>query len=171
MNISVKPLMPDLLEDYLSFFDNLVFTENPDWSGCYCYSFHFVGPDEQWNKEDNRSSVIKLINEKEMAGYLAYSDNKPVGWCNANDRLKYQRLLKYYDLMDNPHDKVCSIVCFVVQSDYRRKGIAESFWNRSLVIIQNGIMIISRHIPEKACYPVKVFIKALWNCMKNMALE
>jgi hypothetical protein len=29
MDISVKPLMPDLLEDYLFFFDNLVFTENP----------------------------------------------------------------------------------------------------------------------------------------------
>src|SRR5665647_1972287 len=124
MDISVKPLTPDLLEDYLFFFDNLVFTENPDWSRCYCYSFHFVGPDEQWNKEDNRSSVIKLINEKEMAGYLAYWDDKPVGWCNDNDRLKFQRLLKYFDLIDNPQDKVCSIVCFVVHPDYRRKGIA-----------------------------------------------
>jgi hypothetical protein len=32
MDISVKPPMPDLLEDYLFFFDNLVFTENPDWT-------------------------------------------------------------------------------------------------------------------------------------------
>jgi ribosomal protein S18 acetylase RimI-like enzyme len=124
MDITIKPLIPDLLEDYLFFFDNLGFTENPDWSGCYCYSFHFVGPDEQWNKEDNRSSVIRLINEKKMAGYLAYSDGKPVGWCNVNDRLNYQRLLKYFDLIDNPNDKVCSVVCFVVHPDYRRKGIA-----------------------------------------------
>jgi ribosomal protein S18 acetylase RimI-like enzyme len=33
-------------------------------------------------------------------------------------------LLKYFDLIDNPHDKVCSIVCFVVHPDCRRKGIA-----------------------------------------------
>ena len=30
MNIIVNPLSPDLLEDFLFFFDNMVFTENPD---------------------------------------------------------------------------------------------------------------------------------------------
>jgi ribosomal protein S18 acetylase RimI-like enzyme len=125
MSILIKQLTPGLLKDYLFFFDNIVFTENPDWSKCYCFSFHFIGSDEQWNKEDNRSSVIKLINENKLTGYLAYSENKPVGWCNANDRLNYQRLLKYYDLIDNPDDKVCSVVCFVVHPDYRRQGIAQ----------------------------------------------
>jgi GNAT superfamily N-acetyltransferase len=124
MDISIKPLTPELLNDFLSFFDNMVFTENPDWSKCYCYSFHFTGPDDLWNKDENRSSVIKLINEKKMTGYLAYSDGYPVGWCNANNRLNFQRLLKYYNLVDNPQDKVCSIVCFLIQPEFRRKGIA-----------------------------------------------
>jgi ribosomal protein S18 acetylase RimI-like enzyme len=125
MEITIKPLTADLIDDYLFFFDNMVFTENPDWSRCYCYSFHFIGTDDQWNKEDNRSSVIKLINENRMTGYLAYSDNIPIGWCNANNRLNYQRLLKYYDLVDNPDDKVCSIVCFTINPDNRRKGVAQ----------------------------------------------
>jgi len=59
-----------------------------------------------------------------MNGYLAYSDSKPVGWCNANDRQNYQRLMKYYDLVDNPDDKVCSIVCFLISPEFRRKGVA-----------------------------------------------
>jgi ribosomal protein S18 acetylase RimI-like enzyme len=125
MEITIKPLSSDLIDDYLFFFDNIVFTENPGWSKCYCYSFHFTGTDDQWNKEDNRSSVIKLIKENKMTGYLAYSDSKPVGWCNVNNRLNYQRLLKYNDLIDNPDDKAGSIVCFTISPDFRRKGIAQ----------------------------------------------
>lgn len=124
MDIIIKPLTPDLIKDFLFFFDNMIFTENPHWSKCYCFSFHFTGTNDQWTKEKNRSSVIKFINEKKMTGYLAYSNGKPVGWCNANNRINYQRLMKYYDLVDNPKDKVCSIVCFLVSPDYRRKGIA-----------------------------------------------
>jgi hypothetical protein len=90
VDITIKPLTPNLVKDFLFFFDNMVFTENPHWSKCYCFSFHFTGTQEQWTKEKNRSSAIKFINEKKMTGYLAYSDDKPVGWCNANNRLNYQ---------------------------------------------------------------------------------
>jgi len=124
MNITIKPLSPDLLEDYLFFFDTMVFSENPDWTACYCYSFHFTGATEEWQKEKNRSAVSKLIIDGLMKGYLAYSKGKPVGWCNANNRLKYSRLLKYNDLIDNPTDKVCSVVCFVISPEHRRSGIA-----------------------------------------------
>jgi len=125
MEITIKALKPELLDDYLSLFDNMIFTDNPGWSACYCLSFHFVGTNEQWNKEENRTSVIKYINESRLTGYLAYSDNKPIGWCNVNNRLNYQRLLKYYNLIDNPSDKVCSIVCFTINPDFRRKGVAQ----------------------------------------------
>jgi ribosomal protein S18 acetylase RimI-like enzyme len=130
MDIEIKPLTSDLLDDYLFFFDNMIFKENPDWSICYCFSYHFIGTREQWNKEENRASVINLVTDNKMKGYLALSDNKPVGWCNANDRLNYQRLLKYYDLIDNPGDKVCSIVCFLIHPDYRRQGIAQKILDK-----------------------------------------
>jgi ribosomal protein S18 acetylase RimI-like enzyme len=124
MDIAIKQLTPDLLDDYLYFFDNIVFSENPDWSVCYCFSYHFIGTSEHWNKEENRASVIKYIIENKMKGYLAYVDDLPVGWCNVNNRSNYERLLKYYDLIDNPADKVCSIVCFLIHPKYRRQGIA-----------------------------------------------
>ena len=124
MEIEIKPLTPDLIPDYLFFFDNMTFTENPNWSKCYCFSFHFTGTREEWTRDKNRASVIKYIKEQKMKGYLAFSDGKPVGWCNANDRSNYQRLMKYYNLVDNPNDKACSIVCFLISPDFRRKGIA-----------------------------------------------
>lgn len=124
MNIEIKPLSPELIDDYLFFFDNMVFTEHLDWSKCYCYSFHFTGADEQWNKKANRAAVIKLISEAKMKGYLAFSNNTPIGWCNVNDRNNYQRLGSTYKLEDNPGKKICSIVCFLISPEYRRKGIA-----------------------------------------------
>jgi len=130
MDITIKPLAPDLLEDYLFFFDNIVFTENPDWEKCYCYSFHFTGADEQWNKKDNRDAVSKMINEKKMKGYLAFSDGKPIGWCNVNDRKNYQRLMSIYDLDENAEEKICSIVCFLVGPEFRGKGIARILLER-----------------------------------------
>lgn len=125
MDIEIRALSPELLDDYLHFFDNIVFTENPEWSACYCYSFHFTGSPGEWNKESNRSAIIRLIKRNELKGYLAYAGAVPVGWCNANDRMNFQRLIKYYDLIDNENDKVCSIVCFLISPDFRRRGIAK----------------------------------------------
>jgi ribosomal protein S18 acetylase RimI-like enzyme len=138
MEITIKPLTPDLLEDYFIFFNNMKFKENPDWSICYCFSYHFIGTKEQWNKEENIASVVKYVNDNKMTGYLAYSDNKPIGWCNANNRQNYQRLLKYYDLIDNPDDKVCSIVCFLIHPDFRRQGIAQKILDKICMDYSNN---------------------------------
>lgn len=35
-----------------------------------------------------------------MTGYLVFENDKPIGWCNANNRLNYQRLLKDYDYIE-----------------------------------------------------------------------
>ncbi|MFX0076334.1 MAG: GNAT family N-acetyltransferase, partial [Candidatus Hermodarchaeota archaeon] len=75
MNLIIKQLTPDLLEDFLNFFDNIAFTDNPDWADCYCRFYHFPGSMKEWSratKEQNRSAVINLINEKKMTGLLAY---------------------------------------------------------------------------------------------------
>ena len=125
MNFEIRPLTKELKDDYLFFFDNMIFKENPDRSICYCYDYHFTGDVATCTRESNRSAVINLINENKLTGYLVFENDKPIGWCNANNRLNYQRLLKDFDLIDNPDDKVCSIVCFLIHPDYRRQGIAQ----------------------------------------------
>jgi len=52
MTFMIRPLTPDLLDDYLFFFDNIVFKENPDWSVCYCFSYHFTETKKQWNQPE-----------------------------------------------------------------------------------------------------------------------
>jgi ribosomal protein S18 acetylase RimI-like enzyme len=125
MDIAIRPLTKYLKDDYLFFFDNMIFKENPEWSICYCYDYHFTGDVAKCTRESNRSAVINLINENKLTGYLVFENDKPIGWCNANNRLNYQRLLRDYDLIDSPDDKVCSIVCFLIHPDYRRQGIAQ----------------------------------------------
>jgi ribosomal protein S18 acetylase RimI-like enzyme len=130
MNIEIRPLTKAIKEDYLFFFDHIIFSENPDRSKCYCYDYHFTGNVETCTRETSRASVINLINENKLRGYLVYDHDKPIGWCNANNRLNYQRLLKDYDYIDNPDDTVCSIVCFLIHPDYRRQGIAQQILDK-----------------------------------------
>jgi ribosomal protein S18 acetylase RimI-like enzyme len=137
MDIEIRPLTKDLKDDYLFFFDTMVYKENPEWSICYCYSYHFTGDESTCTHESNRSAVINLINANMLTGYLVFENDKPIGWCNANNRLNYQRLIKEFDLIDNPADKVCSIVCFLIHPDYKRKGIAQKILDKIITDYSN----------------------------------
>lgn len=125
MDIEIKPMTKELINEYLFLFDNMIHKENPEWSKCYCNDYHFLGDVETCTRDMSRSLIINRINKNELRGYLVFENDKPIGWCNANDRLNYQRLLRDYDLIDNPNDKVCSVVCFLIHPDYRRKGISQ----------------------------------------------
>ena len=137
MNIDIKPLTEDLKDDYLFFFDNIIFEENPDRAKCYCYDYHFLGDVETCTRETSRAAVINLIKENTLRGYLVFDNGKPIGWCNANNRLNYSRLLRDYDYVDNPDDKVCSIVCFLIHPDYRRQGIAQKILEKIILDYSN----------------------------------
>lgn len=131
MNFEIKKLSGEVLDDYLFFFDNLVFDEHPDWQNCYCYSYHFTGTAEEWEiKGRNREKAIELIKAGRMRGYLAYVDGKPIGWVNANDKDNYERLALFEEMRDDGKDRICSVVCFVIKSGFRRKGVATRLLER-----------------------------------------
>jgi len=37
----VKELTPSLRDDFLHFFDNVAFADNPEWSDCYWFGLSF----------------------------------------------------------------------------------------------------------------------------------
>lgn len=125
--VTLKALHPDLLNDFLYFFEKLAFPDNPAWASCYCYYFHTAGNDQEWAKrtgEENRAGARDLILAGKMGGYLAYSGGSPVGWCNANGKTTYARLAADENLEGDPKEKVGSIVCFIIAPRHRRKGVA-----------------------------------------------
>jgi ribosomal protein S18 acetylase RimI-like enzyme len=127
MNLTVKALSPELRRDFFHFFERVAFSDNPDWASCYCYYFHVAGDLVQWGKrkpEENRTGAEQFIQAGRMKGYLAYFEGSPVGWCNANGKAGFARLLADKDLADGGGEKVASIVCFVIAPGFRKQGIA-----------------------------------------------
>jgi ribosomal protein S18 acetylase RimI-like enzyme len=142
MEIIVKPLSSMLIEDFLNFFNNVAFTDNPDWSGCYCQFYHFPGSIKEWKKttkEQNRNASEKLILEEKMKGFLAYVNNQPIGWCNVNNKEVYSNIPSEDESEEDTKDKIASIVCFVISPNYRRKGIARLLLQKAIINLkENG---------------------------------
>lgn len=142
MNIEIRKLTIDLLDDWLYFFDNTDFSDNDDWAGCYCMCYHWneaLNEKKRWdcsksNAPYNREYAVKFIQEQIMQGYLAYCGDKVVGWCNANDKQIYDSvMLRYTDVNWSNFDKskkIKSIVCFCISPDLRGRGIASRLLER-----------------------------------------
>ena len=84
--VQVRALTPDLLPDFLQFFDGTAFSDNPKWSSCYCQCFYEDHRVVKWGERtatENRARACERIGGGLMQGYLAYLDGSPVGWCNA----------------------------------------------------------------------------------------
>lgn len=139
MDLQIIKLSPALLDDWLAFFDHTAFTDNDEWSGCYCMCYHWnaaLNRRKEWNcaAEDgpyNRKCAIDLIKKGKMQGYLAYDGGKVVGWCNANDKNAYDNVnftLPFGDTSDT--QKVKSIVCFCISPEARGKGVASQLLQR-----------------------------------------
>jgi GNAT superfamily N-acetyltransferase len=111
MEITVHPLDPGRLEDYLAFFDREAFSDNPEWADCYCLFYHV--PDPDWESRTGER------NREDAAG-------RPIGWCNANAKERFARLAAESAQWGEarPGERVLSVVCFVVAPAYRRKGVA-----------------------------------------------
>jgi ribosomal protein S18 acetylase RimI-like enzyme len=126
MTLSIRRLDPSLLHDFLAFFDDDAFADNPEWASCYCLFFHYAD-NQEWearNPAQNRETVAGLIRSGTMAGYLALEGTKVVGWCHAAPKSTLARLRVDSEVRDTPEQKVLSVVCFVIAHEHRRRGIA-----------------------------------------------
>ena len=123
-SVQVRPLTPERLNDFLTFFDGTAFSDNPKWASCYCqcyYEDHSVIKWSERTAQQNRAFACERIQRGVMHGYLAYSQGLPVGWCNAAPR----HLLHALDDEPAPDaETVGAIVCFLVEPSFRGQGIA-----------------------------------------------
>jgi GNAT superfamily N-acetyltransferase len=125
VEIEVRELKPELLQDYLKFFDK-AFSDFPQWADCYCGFYDTPGND--WDATSNAGPVHRaarstLISASKAQGLLAYIDGRPVGWCNAQPRANFVNMRSYRVALTDPGEPVGSIMCFVVSPDYRGRGV------------------------------------------------
>jgi GNAT superfamily N-acetyltransferase len=124
MEYEIYPLSEDRINDYLYFFDNLAFSDDDDWKGCYCVFYHWINTDGE--KINKRELAIDLIKQNKLCGYLAYLDGNVVGWCNTSDKESYPKLVADKTIYDenDKGKKIKSIVCFTIALSMRSKGVA-----------------------------------------------
>ena len=136
--IIIKKLTSELKNDYLDFFDNRAFTDNNPNGPCYCTSPNqdkktikqMVSEfKENGVKETLRKHAVKMLENEEINGYLAYDNNISIGWCNASDMDSYKGFVPDF-AKENKCGKTISIVCFEIAKEYRGRGIALSFIDR-----------------------------------------
>ena len=97
MNISIKPLTPELSGDYFDFFENRAFTDNSPYR-CYCQMYQMTRAQAKEAFDNTDSADIGHISKEIAAqqiaagilrGYLAFVDGIAIGWCNVNDKANY----------------------------------------------------------------------------------
>lgn len=143
METTIRPLSPELLDDYLYFFDNIAFSDHPEWAWCYCTYYHLGQQDEQRIEEEFsrcrsrdtlRNIAIDLIKSGGLRGYLAYADGQVVGWCNASDKRGYKKLCENHDIWDDDAKSlpIKAVTCFTIAPAARRQGVAAALLDRVL---------------------------------------
>ena len=122
MQLHLKRLKTETLDDFLDYFDHRAFLRDDDWAGCYCQAY--LNPPDT-NEEDvfgpgkARQSACDRVNSGRMDGYLAYANDKVVGWCAAGSSKLYERL-------PDADDKLARLICFNVDPALRNQGIANT---------------------------------------------
>jgi len=148
----IRELTPELLDDFLNFFDHDAFADNPAWFGCYCMFFHFTGTYEEWDKRsasENRDAISALIKSGKAHGLLAYRDGRPVGWCHAAPCSVIPRLKLYPEFRTEDPERVGSIVCFVIAKPYRGLGIARRLLDAACEMFTRQGLAFAEAYPRK----------------------
>ena len=133
MNITIKPLTPELSADYLDFFENRAFTDNSPYR-CYCQMYQMTKEQAKAEIENakgrelgrvSREVAEQQIDSGILCGYLAFVDGVSIGWCNANDKANYPiescTGARFHAPAENREK---AVVCFEIAPEYRGKSVA-----------------------------------------------
>lgn len=149
--LEIHPLTPRRMPDFLRYFDEDAFSDNPKWASCYCQCFYEDHRVVVWKDRtavQNRAKACERVAARTMRGWLAYRGDVVVGWCNAPPRPLLHALDE--DPVDDA-EMVGSIGCFVVRPDLRRQGVAR----RLLAAAIDGFRADGLRVVE--AYPRKDF--------------
>ena len=75
---------------------------------------------------ERRNALRKQLEQPAPPGVIAYVDDQVAGWCGFGPRHDMQRLVRSRTIPSVDDRPVWAIVCFLVRSGYRRRGVARS---------------------------------------------
>lgn len=139
MEIEIRRLGPNLLQDYLHFFDETPHSTNKAEHRCYCVCWCSDNyKDKDFSTAAKRRTIaVDYVIGGNIQGYLAYHGKKVVGWCNANTKAdcleccSWQMFMRAVTRTEaSPCTKVKSVFCFAIAPEMRSKGLAGMLLSR-----------------------------------------
>ena len=94
---------------------------------CSCMRWRMTSTQFQRSTKEARVAALdELVSQGTPIGVLAYDQGEPIGWCSIAPRESYAGLERYRALSRIDDIPVWSVVCFVVDRQYRRQGLTLS---------------------------------------------
>jgi GNAT superfamily N-acetyltransferase len=137
---------------------------------CYCMFYRRSGehacPPGMTRAESNKRALKGLVDRSVVPGLIGYENKRPVGWVSVGPREDYAKL-KRSSVMKPVDDKpVWSIVCFVVDPEARRRGVAEAMLKGAIAWArEQGVTLLEAYPCDK---PVPSSDDAMWFGAKSM---
>lgn len=121
MDLELKRLSVETLDDFLDYFDHRAFLGDKNWAGCYCQFYLSAAEVENQSQDDktaqNRALACSRVESGEMDGYLLFQGERVLGWCAAASSLLFPGL-------PGADEKLARILCFNMDPDLRGQGLA-----------------------------------------------
>ena len=113
------PVTPDRFEDFAD-----VINPNRRENSCWCLSHRLPAKQIAELGGGSRQQAARALCEREHPpGVVTYLDGTPVGWCSISPRSEIPRLETSKLIRPVDDVPVWSIICVVVRSGYRRRGV------------------------------------------------
>ena len=128
--MEIKRLTPELVGDYLHFFDTTPHDDGIPEHRCYCVCWNSTNDENEdfSTAEARRVAAERFVRDGRIKGYLAYESGRVIGWCSANRKSEClkSRCGKSYlaPLSAEDDEMVKSIFCFAVAPEMRHNGVA-----------------------------------------------
>ena len=127
MSLHVVPVTPDRWTDMCTLFEQRGprggYRNVPAY-GCWCMYWRDRSLE---HGEPKKRAMAKLVGSGREPGLLAYDDREPVGWVSLGPREEFPPLLhspQYRPRETGGGGAVWSLVCFTVDKNAQRQGIA-----------------------------------------------
>jgi GNAT superfamily N-acetyltransferase len=102
-----------------------LFGERGACGGCWCMFWRKSRKQYEADKgSKNKQAFKQIVANGSKPGIIAYSGNKPVGWCAVAPRKDYVALERSRILKPVDDQPVWSVSCLFVRKDFRRQGVA-----------------------------------------------
>ena len=97
---------------------------------------------------ERQNALRSQLERSTPPGMIAYIDDKILGWCGIGPRSEMERLVRSRTIPVVDQRPVWAIVCFLVRTGYRRRGVARA-------LLQGVIECACSHgVPALEAYPV-----------------